>query len=190
MSQLQIQPTSLDGVLRVKAPVFTDERGQYAVTFNRRDFFEATGVDLDIAQWGTSESMGGVIRGIHAEPWHKLIRVTTGSIYAVIVDLRPTKTYGQLEAFELTRDQMLFVPQGFANSFQAFERTVYDYLVTGYWSRDESYPLINALDSDLAINWPLKHFILSDRDKGHPPFSDHNPALYQQWQERQMALRS
>ena len=113
--------------------------------------------DMNIKQVNISHSKKGTIRGVHYEPWDKYIHVVSGKILAVIVDKD-----GNCEKKELTNDQAMFVPNGYGNSFQALEDTIYLYLVTDVWTAGKEYKSKNF--NRLGIDWPIKDWIVSDKD--------------------------
>jgi dTDP-4-dehydrorhamnose 3,5-epimerase len=114
----------------------------------------------------------GTTRGLHAEPWDKLVSVGAGEFFGAWVDLRPGAGRGRLFTTRVTPDRAVFVPRGVANAFQTTaDDTVYSYLVNDHWSPDATYSMVNLADSDLAIDWPipLSEAIISEKDRAHPP---------------------
>ena len=96
-------------------------------------------------------------RGIHAEPWDKLVSVATGRIFGAWVDLRAGATFGAVFTLELGPETAVFVPRGVGNAFQTLEDgTAYSYLVNDHWSAAarDSYTFVNLADATLAIAWP------------------------------------
>jgi dTDP-4-dehydrorhamnose 3,5-epimerase len=115
----------------------------------------------------------GATRGIHAEPWDKLVSLAKGRIFGAWVDLRPGPDFGRCFTLELGPDTAVFVPRGVGNAFQTLEdETVYSYLVNDHWSptAKESYTFVNLADETLAIGWPipLTRAELSAADQAHP----------------------
>jgi dTDP-4-dehydrorhamnose 3,5-epimerase len=129
-------------------------------------------------QWNASESRRGTLRGIHAEPWEKLIHVAHGEAFAAIVDLRPgSPTAGQVWTGRLTNAHAMFLSRGFGNAFQALsEVVVYAYLVNEHWQPGIVYPAVRWDDPDLAIDWPItdERLSLSAKDR-------ENPSLQEYW---------
>ena len=122
----------------------------------------------------------GVTRGVHAEPWDKLVSVATGRIFGAWVDLRPGESFGTVVTHELGPDTAVFVPRGVGNAFQTLEPgTAYSYLVNDHWSlaAKDSYTFVNLADETLAIDWPipLDRAELSDADREHPRLADAVP---------------
>ncbi len=154
-----------------KGDFFTDNRGGYVPFWNFKRLRELGLPDMgEVKQVAFSKSKRGVIRGIHAEPWDKLIYVAIGKVFAVEVDMRGgSPTYGQHETFELDDHKVLFVPKGFGNSFQALEDSYYFYQVNGEWTPETKYEMISYKDPSLGIKWPLwDERIVSEKDESYP----------------------
>ena len=125
---------------------------------------------MSFVQDNHSRSTKGVLRGLHFQennPQGKLVRVTNGSVYDVVVDLRNnSNTFGMWEAFNLSEDNktQLWVPPGFAHGFQVISSEAdFEYKCTQYYDpKDEKTLLWN--DPDLGIKWPIENPILSDKD--------------------------
>jgi dTDP-4-dehydrorhamnose 3,5-epimerase/reductase len=147
-----------------------------------REVFRA--VELDAAgistfepvQWNVSESRRGTIRGIHAEPWDKLIHVIEGEIFSAVADVRrDSPTAGTVWTGVLDRTKAIFVGAGLGNSFQVIsDRAVVSYLVNDYWRPDHAYPSVRFDDPDLAIAWPIggDDRSLSRKDQAAPSLRD------------------
>jgi dTDP-4-dehydrorhamnose 3,5-epimerase len=164
----------IDGALLFRPTPFTDERGFFCRTFDA-DVLRSAGLDpYAFAQDSISRSARGVIRGMHirrGDGEAKLVRCSYGTVFDVIVDLRPeSPTYRNRESFRLADDEQttLYVPAGCAHGFQA---------LTG--PADVSYRIdrphdptedvsIAFDDPDLAIPWPLPVTIMSPRDRQAP----------------------
>jgi dTDP-4-dehydrorhamnose 3,5-epimerase len=118
----------------------------------------------------------GATRGIHAEPWDKLVSVVVGRVFSAWVDLREGDTFGTTFTIELEPGTAVFVPRGVANSYQTLEDgTAYSYLVNDHWSADATYTNLNLLDETIAIQWPLPMREVSDKDRDHPRLADVTP---------------
>lgn len=163
--------TPLAGSFVIEPRIFKDQRGFFTETYNRREF-EGQGISYDFVQDNHSYSRGcGVIRGLHFQkpPWTqaKIVRVVKGRIYDIIVDLRrDSATYGQWFGLELSRRdmRMLLVPKGFAHGFCTLtQETVVLYRVDAFYA-PQADSGIRWDDPDLAIPWPVKHPVLSDKD--------------------------
>jgi dTDP-4-dehydrorhamnose 3,5-epimerase/reductase len=153
---------------------FPDNRGVYAPFWHFRKLREMGMPNMNHAQASMSKSKRGVIRGIHGEPFEKLVYVPVGKIFAAEVDLRVgSETFGQTETFELDDHKVLYIPKGFGNSFQSLEDTVYIYMFSDEWSKDTKYTLVSYKDPDLAIKWPLwDERIVSEKDEVHKPLKE------------------
>jgi dTDP-4-dehydrorhamnose 3,5-epimerase len=176
---LQVEETSIPGLLHVDLVVHEDGRGWFKETFQRARL-EAQGFPpFEIVQSNVSfNAEVGVTRGIHAEPWDKYISLAHGRAFAAIVDLRAGKAFGRIETFELHPGNAIFVPRGCGNSYQTLTPdVVYSYLVNEHWSPDASYTLVQAFDPALGIDWPITESasIRSDKDRDHPPLADVAP---------------
>jgi dTDP-4-dehydrorhamnose 3,5-epimerase len=154
-----------------------DERGFFARSWCKNEF-EKHDLNSQLVQCNVSFNKNkGTLRGMHyqAKPNEeaKLIRCTRGSIYDVIIDLRPdSQTYREWESFELSEGnyQMIFIPQGFAHGFQTLEdNTEIFYQMTEFYHQ-ESARGIRWDDPAFNIIWPLSNIIISERDKKYPFF--------------------
>lgn len=176
-NDLTSRKTNIPGLIEFKLPVYGDNRGWFKENFQREKFL-AHGLPEDFVVVQNNISFNqkkGVTRGIHAEPWEKFISVGFGTVFAAIVDLRPTENFGAVEIFELNPGTAIFVPRGLGNSFQTLEdNTVYTYLVNDHWSPEAKYTFVNLADPELAIQWPisLDKVELSEKDKNHPMLSE------------------
>jgi dTDP-4-dehydrorhamnose 3,5-epimerase len=149
-------------MLIIEPKVFGDERGFFFESFNRRQFAELTGRDVDFVQDNHSRSVKNVLRGLHYQIQHsqgKLVRVVQGTALDVAVDIRKNSpTFGQYVAEELSAEnkRMLWIPEGFAHGFLVLSDTAeFLYKTTDYW-RPEYERCICWNDPTLAINWPLQ----------------------------------
>lgn len=169
---LAIHQTKIPGLLIIDLPVHGDNRGWFKENWQREKMTALGLPDFGPVQNNISFNKEvGVTRGIHAEPWDKFISLGNGKVFAALVDLRPSETFGVLETIEITPEKAIYVPSGVGNSFQTLEPdTVYTYLVNAHWSPDAKYDFVNLADEELAITWPipLDKAELSDKDKNHP----------------------
>ena len=170
---MQITQTALNDVVIFEPKVFGDERGFFMETFRADVFTQTTGVE-SLVQDNHSKSRQGILRGLHYQLEHtqgKLVRVTQGSVFDVIVDLRKSSsTYGQTLGLELSakNNKQLWVPPGFAHGFYVTSETA-DFV---YKCSDYYYPQseVSILWNDpvLGIKWPLVNGdepSLSEKDK-------------------------
>lgn len=176
---MKVTPTALPEVLLLEPRVFGDARGFFMESFNARVFREATGVTAGFVQDNHSQSRRGVLRGIHyqvAQPQGKLVRVVTGAVLDVAVDLRRSSLrFGQSVAVELTADNrcQLWIPPGFGHAFIALSEVAdFLYKTTEYWIAQHDRA-IRWDDPQLAIAWPAGLLpIVSDKDAAAPLLRD------------------
>ncbi|AGW13416.1 dTDP-4-dehydrorhamnose 3,5-epimerase [Megalodesulfovibrio gigas] len=175
---MQFTPTDLPGVFLLKPKVFGDERGFFMESYNARLFAEQ-GLNIPFIQDNHAKSGVGVLRGLHFQrppmAQTKLVRVTAGSVYDAVVDLRKgSPTYGQWRGFTLSAENFLqlLVPQGFAHGYVTLEPdTEFQYKVDNYYAPELDGGL-RWDDPTLAIDWPVKTPNLSAKDKLLPLLSD------------------
>lgn len=156
-----VTPTALPDVLLLQPKVFGDTRGFFFESYNRKAFLQATGLDVDFVQDNHSRSAQGVLRGLHyqiQQPQGKLVRVTTGAVFDVAVDIRASSpTFGQWVGEELSaaNQKILWVPPGFAHGFLVLsESAEFLYKTTDYYA--PAYERAIAWnDPQIAIDWPL-----------------------------------
>lgn len=178
-----IETTSLEGLLVLKRPFFKDERGFFREIFHKDELEAISGVSFECVQLNHSRSMPGVLRGLHAEKWNKIISPVNGKAFLAIVDIRPdSQTFGKYETFTINDENRfsLFIPNGMANSICVIgEKAVdYFYLVDAYYDGLDTRAIVWN-DPDLAIPWPVKNPVLSERDKNNPKFRDLFPEKFQ-----------
>jgi dTDP-4-dehydrorhamnose 3,5-epimerase len=173
-------PTALPEVLVLEPRVFGDERGFFMESWNRRDFAQATGLDVNFVQDNHSRSARNVLRGIHYQvvrPQGKLVRVVTGAVFDVAVDLRRSSPrFGRWIGVELSADnkRQLWVPPGFGHAFLVLsENADFLYKTTEYWMPEHDR-VLRWNDPRLAIEWPLGGVspVLAQKDRDAPVLSD------------------
>lgn len=175
---MQVQTTSLDGVLLFVPTPFRDERGFFSRTFDAADA-RAAGIDPDaFLQDSQSRSARGVVRGMHGRLGTgeaKLVRCAHGAIHDVVVDAREgSPTFGQSAAFRLDDESLhtLYIPRGFLHGFQALTETA-DTCYRIDAAHDPSEDVAVAFDDpDLGIAWPLPPSMVSDRDRAAGSWAD------------------
>lgn len=164
----------LPGVFEITPQRFQDERGFFSETFNAQTFAQI-GISAEWVQDNHSLSTErGVLRGLHYQlpPYaqDKLVRVTQGRAYDVVVDIRrQSETFGQWAALELSAEKwnQLYVPKGFAHGYLTLEPdTEVLYKISNVYSPDHERS-ISFEDHDIAIDWPLGDLepLLSEKDK-------------------------
>ena len=178
---MEIKKTTLQDAYLITPTVFQDERGFFLETYSNKKLVES-GIGADWVQDNHSMSTKkGVLRGLHYQlpPYTqaKLVRVTKGSVYDVIIDLRKdSPTFGKWEGFTLTAEnfQMLFVPRGFAHGFCTLEdNTEFQYKCDNYYAPESEGGLIWN-DPTLGISWPVTDPILSEKDSKSQKFAEFN----------------
>lgn len=177
--------TSIEGVKVVDVKLYGDARGGFMETY-REENFVAGGIDASFVQDNQSSSVQGVLRGLHFQiehPQAKLVRVISGTVFDVAVDLREgSPTWGQWEGVVLSAEnrRQFFVPRGFAHGFLVLSETAeFCYKCDDiYHPGDEGGIMWN--DPELGVEWPAflgektldpAKVILSDKDKIHPALS-------------------
>jgi len=186
---MEVVKTDIEGVLILKARVFTDTRGYFFESYSKMVFDESVG-KVDFVQDNQSRSTRGVMRGLHFQrpPYAqaKLVRCVVGRVLDVAVDLRAgSPTYGRHVAVQLTADNHLqfFVPRGFAHGFAVLsDEAVFQYKCDNYYA-PQAEGGISILDSSLGIDWQIApdEAILSEKDTHHPLLKDFiSPFTYEQ----------
>ena len=169
---MKITPLSFKDILLIEPEVFKDERGFFFESFNQRTFNKLIGRDVKFVQDNQSRSKKNVIRGLHFQiekPQIKLIKVISGSIFDVVVDIRKqSKNFGKHISVELNSEdnKQLWVPEGFAHGFLVLsEIAEVQYKVSEFWDPELERSLLWS-DEDLNINWPLSsNPIISSKDQ-------------------------
>lgn len=184
MSKFKSIKTSIEGLLIVEPTVFGDERGFFMESYSEKDF-EQIGITARFVQDNHSKSRKGVLRGLHFQTRHtqgKLIRVISGSVLDVAVDLRhESPTFGKWEKIVLSASNkcQFYVPPRFAHGFLTLEDdTEFLYKCTDYYAPEfDSGVLWN--DPIIGIDWELEKYnlseetlLLSDKDKKQPLIKD------------------
>jgi dTDP-4-dehydrorhamnose 3,5-epimerase len=161
MSEMKVVATALPEVLILEPRVFGDERGFFFESYNARVFGEATGLDVAFVQDNHSRSARNVLRGIHYQvvrPQGKLVRVVSGSVFDVAVDLRRSSpTFGRWVGVELSADnhRQMWIPPGYGHGFLVLSPFAdFLYKTTDYWIAEYDRA-VRWSDPTLAIDWPL-----------------------------------
>lgn len=174
MGKFIFTKTSIEGLAIIEPAVYGDERGYFMETYNYRDF-AAAGFDMTFVQDNQSRSKKGVLRGLHYQkknPQGKLVRVISGEVFDVAVDLRKgSVTFGKWFGVTLSEEnkKQLYIPEGFAHGFLVLSETAeFVYKCTRFYDpEDEGGLLWN--DPEIGIEWPeMKYITLNDRDKNNP----------------------
>jgi dTDP-4-dehydrorhamnose 3,5-epimerase len=182
---MKVIPTEIPDVLLLEPSVFEDERGYFFESYNER-LFANLGLNQRFMQDNQSRSRKGTLRGLHfqAPPFEqgKLVRVVSGSILDVAVDIRKgSPWFGKWVSAVLNGDNkhMLWIPPGFAHGFLALEdNSVVSYKCTQVYER-ESEMSIRWNDPELAIEWGIDEPFLSAKDSQVPFLADtETPFIY------------
>ncbi|OHX67021.1 dTDP-4-dehydrorhamnose 3,5-epimerase [Flammeovirga pacifica] len=177
---MKITSTKLKDCYIIEPQIFGDDRGYFFESFHLNKFTKATGLAVNFVQDNQSSSTFGVIRGLHFQKGvhaqAKLVRVLSGKVIDVAVDLRPdSETYGQFEAVELSAEnrRQLFMPRGFAHGFSVLSETAeFAYKCDNYYNKESEGGIIYN-DPDLNIDWkiPIGKEIISEKDQELPQLS-------------------
>jgi len=174
-----VETTPIDGLLVVRLAVHGDARGWFKENWQRERMVAAGLPDFGPVQNNVAHNTSrGATRGIHAEPWDKLVSVAAGRVFAAWVDLREGQGFGTTFTLEIDESVAVYVPRGVGNSYQALEDgTAYSYLVNEHWDTGASYPGLDPGDEDLGIEWPipLAEAELSAKDRANPRLRDLQP---------------
>jgi dTDP-4-dehydrorhamnose 3,5-epimerase len=165
-------------VLFLEPRVFSDQRGFFLESYNKRSFREATGLDVEFVQDNQSRSGQGVLRGLHyqvKQPQGKLVRIVAGEVFDVAVDLRrgsPTFARYAATRLDAASQRMIWIPPGFAHGFLVLsEHADVLYKTTDYYAPEHERSLLWS-DRDLGIRWPLQGPpILSPKDAAAAPLA-------------------
>lgn len=168
---MKVISTDIPDVVVLEPKVFSDERGLFFETYNRRTFRQAVGLDPDFVQDNQSRSMRNVLRGLHyqvRQSQGKLLRVTFGRVFDVAVDLRRSSpTFGRWTGVELTAEsrRMVWIPPGFAHGFLVLsDQADVQYKTTEYYAPEFERAMLWC-DPAVGIRWPLEGPpIVSHRD--------------------------
>lgn len=157
-----VTPTAITDVLVLEPKVFGDARGFFLESYNQRDFAQATGLQVNFVQDNHSRSSRGVLRGLHYQIQHpqgKLVRVTQGEVFDVVVDMRRSSpTFGRWvgETLSGTNHKQMWVPPGCAHGFVVLSDSAdFLYKTTDYWHPEHERSVLWN-DPELAIAWPLQ----------------------------------
>jgi dTDP-4-dehydrorhamnose 3,5-epimerase len=174
---MKIIETDLPGCVVIEPQVFEDSRGFFFESFNT-DKLAARGLQPRFVQGNVSSSAQGVLRGLHYQwpnPQGKYVSVIEGEVWDVAVDIRRgSPTFGQWTAVVLSADNKrhFWIPEGFAHGFAVLsERAVFTYLCTATYDAKADAG-VRWDDPALAIDWPVSHPQLSDKDARAPLLSE------------------
>ena len=176
---MKFTPLAIPEVVLIEPKVFGDSRGFFLESFKQELFNQATGTQHDFIQDNHSRSSKGVLRGLHYQlnphAQGKLVRVITGAVFDVAVDIRRSSpTFGRWVGAELTAENhhQLWIPPGFAHGFVVLSDTAdLVYKTTAYYAPETDRGILWN-DPDIGIEWPQLDipFSLSDKDQKQPAF--------------------
>jgi len=171
--------TPIKGLIQIKCEIFNDDRGAFFENFSKKEF-EKAGITTEFVQDNQSISKKGVLRGLHFQknyPQAKIVRVVSGKIYDVAVDLRnnsPTfaKYFGLI--LDSEKNNMLYISEGFAHGFYVLSDTaIVSYKCSDFYHPEDEDGIIWN-DKTLSINWKNEcdfiNPVLSEKDLNRPVF--------------------
>lgn len=178
MGKFKFTETKIKGVVIVEPTVFGDNRGYFMETYNAEEF-KAAGLNYVFVQDNQSASTKGVLRGLHFQKTHpqaKLVRVLSGEVFDVAVDLRKgSATYGQWVGERLSGEnkKQLMIPRGFAHGFVVLsDYAEFSYKCDEFYHPEDEGGIIWN-DLDVGIEWPLTEDLkLSEKDKKNLKLSE------------------
>ena len=175
---MTVNTTDFKGLLILEPKILGDFRGYFMETYNAKVFNEL-GIDYQFVQDNQSKSSKGVLRGLHYQnaPYAqtKLVRVLSGVILDVVIDLRKNEpTFGKTLIVELSSEnkKQLLIPKGFGHGFAVLSETAEVLYKCDEFYNPSSEGGINFLDPVIGIGskLPALYFTLSEKDKKHPDF--------------------
>ncbi|MFC1710320.1 dTDP-4-dehydrorhamnose 3,5-epimerase family protein [Patescibacteria group bacterium] len=177
-----VRKTPISGLFIIKKPIYKDERGNFRELVRVSELKEATGVDFKFKQWSFSNSKPKVIRALHSEDQNKIIFPVNGELFAAYVDVREdSKTFGKVftHTFDGVDNEAIFIPKGVANSIcvTGNKPVNYMYLIDEYYDPKKTKGIAWD-DPDLAIDWPVKDPIISERDRNNPTLREVFPKMF------------
>jgi dTDP-4-dehydrorhamnose 3,5-epimerase len=170
MGKINVTTCEIEGLKVIEPAVFGDERGYFVETYNQKDFKEA-GIECEFVQDNQSGSKKGVLRGLHFQinfPQDKLVRVISGEVYDVAVDLREgSKTYGQWHGVILSAEnkKQFFIPKNFAHGFLVLsDYAEFAYKCTDFYHTNDEGGILWS-DPELGVEWPIEGLELTISEK-------------------------
>ncbi len=175
---MKVLKTKLDDCVIIEPKIFSDARGFFLETYRDSYYSDLAGISIPFVQDNHSRSSKGVLRGLHFQkkkPQGKLVRVVSGKVFDVAVDIRKdSKTYGKWDSVILSGDnkKQFWVPPGFAHGFLVLSDFAdFEYKCTDYYNPEDEHSILWN-DPSLAISWPNKDPIISNKDAAAPAFID------------------
>lgn len=174
---MEIERTTIEGVLLIKPRIWGDARGYFVETW-QKERYEAAGIDLPFVQDNHSMSRRGILRGLHYQktrPQGKLVSVSLGRVFDVAVDIRKgSPTFGKWFGAELTQENQwqMWIAPGLAHGFAVVSGEAhFHYKCTDYYCPGDEAG-IRWNDPDIAVAWPVENPLLSEKDTTAPFFRD------------------
>ena len=169
---MKVVATAIPDVLLLEPTIYEDARGFFFESFNQKRFDDAVGRSVRFVQDNHSRSVKHVLRGLHYQirrPQGKLVRVVSGEVFDVAVDLRRNSpTFGKFVSGVLSaaNKKQLWIPEGFAHGFLVLsDAAEFLYKTTDYYVPDDERCVIWN-DPDIGIDWPKDvDPILSAKDR-------------------------
>ena len=179
---MTIEETGIEGLIEIHPNILKDDRGWFLESYNK-DKFDGLGLDFIFVQDNLSFSQAGVLRGLHfqKEPFAqgKLVKVIKGQVLDVAVDLRPgSPTFGQHHKLVLSegKQNMFYIPEGFAHGFVAMQNSYLFYKCTKTYHHPSDTG-ISYNDPELEIDWEIDNPIISEKDKNLQSFHAYKSLL-------------
>lgn len=173
MGKIKVTSCDIEGLYVIEPTVFKDERGYFVETYNQNDFKEA-GLNMVFVQDNQSMSVKGVLRGLHFQinhPQDKIVRVVSGEVFDVAVDLREgSATYGQWYGVLLSAEnkKQFFIPKNFAHGFLVLsDYAEFAYKCTDFYHPNDEGGLLWS-DPDIGVEWPIPEgmeLTISEKDQ-------------------------
>ncbi len=174
---MKVAPSKIPDVLIIEPDVFGDARGFFMETWHA-DRYLAHGIDASFVQDNHSRSQQRVLRGLHYQLKNsqgKLVRVISGSVYDVAVDIRRcSPTFGQWVGVELSGEnhKQMYVPPGFAHGFCVLSESAdFLYKCTDFYNPQDEQGIIWN-DPDIGVEWPDQDFNVSEKDSKNRSFKE------------------
>lgn len=173
MGKITVETCEIEGLKIITPAVYGDARGYFMETYNYNDY-KAAGIDQIFVQDNQSASVKNVLRGLHFQieyPQDKLVRVVSGEVFDVAVDLRPgSATYGKWHGVVLSAEnkKQFFIPKNFAHGFLVLSNYAeFAYKCTDFYHPGDEGGL-KFDDPDIGVEWPFApgtELVMSDKDQ-------------------------
>ncbi len=181
MGKITVETCEIEGLKIITPAVFGDERGYFMETYHYRDY-AAAGIPVNFVQDNQSSSAKGVLRGLHFQihyPQDKLVRVISGEVYDVAVDLREgSPTFGKWHGVTLSAEnkKQFFIPQNFAHGFVVLSDSAEFAYKCGDFYHPNDEGGLPWDDPQIGIDWPLPagmDLIISEKDQNWDSFAQY-----------------